>query len=124
MKQNKVAMHKSSEVLSRKRNTGRLKKKIIEELDHLEDSENTINNQQHLKKKNDSEEKHHSKDPLHPGIKLFFLVYVILVTILDTKLQTIEPMPRIEETMKAIKTIVILEIHMKHITKITIVLVH
>jgi hypothetical protein len=116
MKQNKEAMQKSSEVLSRKRNTGRLKKKITEELDHLEDSEYRINNQQHLKKKKTSEEKHHSEDPLHPGIKLFFLVYVILVTILDTKMQTVEPMPRTEETMKAIQTTVILESHMKHKT--------
>jgi hypothetical protein len=71
-----------------------LGKKITKELDHLEYLEHRINSQQHLKKKNASEEKHHSEDLLHPGIKLFFLVYVILVTILVTKLQTVEPMQR------------------------------
>jgi hypothetical protein len=65
-----------------------------EELDHLEYLEHRTNSQQHLKKKNASEEKHHSEDLLHPGIKLFFLAYVILVTILVTKFQTIEPMQR------------------------------
>ena len=92
------------------------KKKIIEELDHLEDSEHRINNQQHLNKKNASEEKHHSKYPLHQGIKLFILVYAILVTILVTKMQIVYHMPRTEETMKPIQITIISESHMKHIT--------
>jgi hypothetical protein len=37
-------------------------------------------------KKKDSEEQHHSEDLPPPGIKLFFLVYVIHVIILGTKL--------------------------------------
>jgi hypothetical protein len=79
-------MQKSSKVLSRKRNRGRLKKKIIGKLDHLEYSEYIIRSQQHVKKKKTSKEQLHSEDPLHIGIKLFFLVHVIIVTLLDTKL--------------------------------------
>jgi hypothetical protein len=91
-----------------------LKKKIIEELDHLEYLEHRNINQRHLKKKKFSKEKHHLGDPLHPGIKLFFLVYVILVIILVTMLQNVEPMSRTESTMNNIQTKVILESHMKH----------
>jgi len=105
-------------------NKGRLKKKIIEELDHPKYSKHRINNQRHLNKKKVSEEQHHLEYPLHPGIKLFFLFYVILVKILDTKLQTVEPMPRKKETIKAIQRTIILGKHMKHITKLTTISVH
>jgi hypothetical protein len=77
-------MHKLSKVL---------KKKITKELDHLEYLEQRINNQQSLNNNNAPEKKHHSKHPLHLGIKLIFLVYVILVTILDTKMKNVDLMP-------------------------------
>jgi hypothetical protein len=55
-------------------------------LEHLEDLEYRINSQQHLKKNKTSEEKDHSEEPLHPVIKQFFFVDVIIVKILITKL--------------------------------------
>jgi hypothetical protein len=102
----------------------RTQEEITEDLDHLEDLEHRINNQQQLKKKKDLKEKHHLEYPLHLGIKLFLLVYVIHVTILVRKLQTVEPMPRIETTMRAIQTTCISESHMKHRTSITTILIH
>jgi hypothetical protein len=52
--------------------------------------------------KKDSKEKDDLEDPLHPCIKQFFLVYVILVTIFVTNMKIVEPMPRKKATMKAI----------------------
>jgi hypothetical protein len=93
-------------------------------LDHLEDSKHKTNNQQHLKNKKASEEQHHLEYPLHPGIKIFFLVYVILVTISVKKMQIVEPMQRTKANMKAIQTTVISKSHTKHNTKIITISVH
>ena len=49
---------------------------------------------EHLKKKKDSKEQHHSEYPLHPGVKIFFLVDSILVKIVVRKLQIVEPIQR------------------------------
>jgi hypothetical protein len=66
---------------------GRYTRKITGTLLHQEDSDFRINNQQiGLKKKNDSQEHLLSEDPQLPGIKLYSLVYVMHVIILDIKL--------------------------------------
>jgi hypothetical protein len=90
-------MQKSSEVPSRRKNAS-LQKENIQEMERTQEEDyrrmtpprrSIIQNQQptwkELKKKI-TEEKHHSEDLLHPGTKLFFLVYVIPVTILGTRL--------------------------------------
>jgi hypothetical protein len=66
---------------------GRYRKKIIGTLLHREDSYFRINKQQiGLEKKKDSQDLFLSKYPQLPGIKLYFLVYVMHVIILDIKL--------------------------------------
>jgi hypothetical protein len=81
-------MHNSSKVPSRRKNASlqrrtfgnwrELKKKITEELHHLEDPKLRINNQQWIElKKNITQVLHHLEHPPHSGTKLFFMVYVI-----------------------------------------------
>jgi hypothetical protein len=87
--ENKGLMQKSPEDSPRRKNASPLmrmiRKKITEGWHHLEDLGFRINNHpwKEIKKKT-TEEQHHSEDL--PGIKLSFLVHVILVIILGTKL--------------------------------------
>jgi hypothetical protein len=86
---NKQVMHKQSkDLLRRKKEKGSMKN-IKKRLHHLENSEFKINinhQKKDLERKKDSKHKHHSEDIPTPSIKLIFLVYVIHLTIMGTKL--------------------------------------
>jgi hypothetical protein len=86
MKKNKEATQKSSTVLTKWKNQRTPKKKITEELHHIKDSKFSSHKWEDLKKKKATEEQHHSEDPPHSCTNLFFLVYVIHVIILGTKM--------------------------------------